>query len=65
MKTRNKEKAKGFAKAQSLHKGHKDMPVYIIRCNRTEFFYVDTNSFIRMWEQIIGCYVNGVFKEEE
>jgi len=30
MKTKNKEEAKGFARAQSLHKDHEDTPVYII-----------------------------------
>ena len=65
MKTKSKEEAKCHAKAQSLNKDYKDVPVYIIHCSRTEFFYVDTDSLIRLWEQLIGYYTNGIFTEEE
>ena len=65
MKTKSKDEAKSYAKAQSLDKDYKDVPVYIIHCSRTEFFYVDTDSLIRLWEQLIGYYINGVFTDEE
>ena len=65
MKTKTKDEAKSFAKAQSLNNDYKNVPVYIIHCNRTEFFYVDTDSLIRLWEQLIGYYINGVFTDEE
>ena len=65
MKTKSKEKAKSYAKTQSLNKDYKDVPVYVIYCNRTELFYVDTNSLIRLWEQLIGYYINGAFTDEE
>ncbi len=42
MKTKSKEEAKSYAKTQSLNKDYKDVPVYVIHCNRTELFYVDT-----------------------
>ena len=65
MKTKTKDEAKSYAKAQSLNKDYKNVPVYIIHCNRTEFFFVDTDSLIRLWEQLIGYYINGVFTDEE
>jgi len=39
MKTKIKDEAKNYAKARSLNKDYKDVPVYIIHCNRTGFFY--------------------------
>lgn len=65
MKTKSIDQAKGFAKSQSLNKDYKDVPIYIIHCNRTEYFYVDTNELIRLWEQLIGYYINGIFTSEE
>lgn len=65
MKAKSKQEAKSYAKAQSLKKDYKDVPVYIIRCNRTALFYVDTDSLIRLWEQLIGYYLNGIFTDEE
>lgn len=65
MKTKSIDEAKGFAKTQSLDKRHKDVAIYIIHCNRTGCFYVDTNSLIRLWEQLFGYYVNGVYTSEK
>ncbi len=65
MKKTSKDEAKCSAKAQSLEKDFKDLPVYIIYCKRTNFFYVDTISLVRMWEQLIGYYINGVFTPEK
>ncbi len=65
MKTKSIEEAKSCAKEQSLDKDYKDMPVYIIHCSRTGFFYVDTDSLIRLWERLIGYYINGAFTNEE
>ncbi|MGN6214524.1 hypothetical protein [Parafilimonas sp.] len=65
MKAKSKDEAKSHAKAQSLDKDYKDVAVYIIHCNRTEYYYVDTDSLIRMWEQLIGYYINGVFTDEK
>ena len=65
MKTKSKEEAKSYAKTQSLNKDYRDVPVYVIYCNRTELFYVDTNSLTRLWEQLIGYYINGVYTDEE
>jgi hypothetical protein len=65
MKAKSKDEAKSYAKAQSLNKDYKDVAVYIIHCNRTAYYYVDTDSLIRMWEQLIGYYINGVFTSEE
>lgn len=61
MKTLLIEEAKNIAKTMSLDHQYKDCPVYIIFCNRTKHFYVDTNGFIRLWEQLIGSFINGVF----
>ena len=61
MKTKSKEEAKSYAKTQSLNKDYKDVPVFVIHCNRTELFYVDTNSLIRLWEQLIGHFINVSF----
>lgn len=65
MKTVSKDEAKKHAKTQSLDRGYKDVPVYVIYCNRTKFFYVDTDAMIRMWEQLVGYYVNGVYTAEK
>lgn len=65
MKTKLLEEAKSFAKKQSLDKKYEDVAIYIIRCNRTGHFYVDTNSLIRLWEQLLGYYVNGVYTLEK
>lgn len=59
------DKAKNMAKAQSLRNESKDITIYIIYCNRTENYYVDTNGLIRHWEQLIGYYINGVFTSEK
>ena len=63
MKTKIKDEAKNYAKARCLNKDYKDVPVYIIHCHRTGFFYVDTDSLIRLWEKLIGYYINGVFTD--
>ena len=44
---------------------YKDEAIYIIYCSRTEYFYVDTNSLIRLWEQLFGYYENGVYTAEK
>ena len=64
MKTTVIEDAKSYAKAQSLDKKNKDVALYIIHCSRTGNFYIDTNGLIRLWEQLIGCYVNGAYTAE-
>ncbi|ATN06702.1 MULTISPECIES: DNA-binding protein [Chryseobacterium] len=61
MKTKSRTEAKKLAKAYSYNKEYADVPVYIIYCNRSEKYYVDTNSLIRLWETLIGYYINGVF----
>ena len=61
MKLKSKDDAKRCAKAQSLNKDYKDVAVYIIHCNRTKHFYVDTDGIIRLWEQLIGYYINGIY----
>ena len=53
-----------MAKSQSLETKYKDEAVYIIYCNRTEYFYIDTNSLLRNWEQLTGYYENGVYTAE-
>ncbi len=65
MKAKSIDEAKSLAKVQSLETKYKDEAMYIIYCNRTEYFYVDTDSLIRMWEQLIGYYINGVFTTEK
>ena len=64
MKAKSIDEAKSMAKSQSLETKYKDEAVYIIYCNRTEYFYVDTDNLIRLWEQLIGCYENGVYTAE-
>ncbi|WP_449387175.1 DNA-binding protein [Chryseobacterium lineare] len=65
MKAKSIDEAKSLAKSQSLETKYKDEAIYIIYCNRTEFFYVDTNSLIRLWEQLFGYYENGVYTAEK
>jgi hypothetical protein len=64
MKAKSIEEAKSLAKAQSLDREYKDESIHIIYCNRTEYFYVDTDGLMRLWEQSYGYYVNGVFTSE-
>lgn len=64
MKAKSIDEAKSMAKSQSLETKYKHEAVYIIYCNRTEYFYVDTDNLIRLWEQLIGCYENGVYTAE-
>ena len=65
MKAKTIEEAKELAKGKSLKKKHKDETVDIIYCNRTEYFYIDTNGLIRLWEQSFGYYVYGVYTAEK
>jgi hypothetical protein len=65
MKTTSIDEAKNYAKAQSLDKKNKNVALYIIHCNRTGNFYVDTNSLIRVWEQLVGSYINGIYTSEK
>ena len=64
MKAKSIDEAKNMAKSQSLETKYKDEAVYIIYCNRTEYFYIDTNSLLRNWEQLTGYYENGVYNTE-
>ncbi|MBB4803514.1 hypothetical protein HNP37_003589 [Flavobacterium nitrogenifigens] len=50
MKAKSIDEAKSIAKSQSLETKFKDEAVYIVYCNKTEYFYVDTNSLLRNWE---------------
>ena len=65
MKAKTIEEAKELAKGKSLEKKHKNETVHIIYCNRTEYFYIDTDGLIRLWEQSFGYYVNGVYTAEK
>ena len=65
MKAKTIEEAKEMAKGESLEKKHKNETVHIIYCNRTEYFYIDTNGLIRLWEQSFGYYVYGVYTAEK
>jgi hypothetical protein len=65
MKAKTIEEAKGMAKAQSLERKHKDESIFIIYCNRTEHFYIDTDGLIRLWEKSNGYYVNGIYNAEK
>ena len=65
MKAKTIEEAKEMAKGESLEKKHKNETVHIIYCNRTEYFYIDTDGLIRLWEQSFGYYVNGVYTAEK
>lgn len=64
MKTTTIEQAKNMAKEMSLTKKYMKKTVYIIYCNRTEYFYLGTDCLIRLWEQLIGYYENGVYTAE-
>jgi len=64
MKTKSIVEAKSMAQSQSLETKYKDEAIYIIYCNRTEYFYIDTNSLLRTWEQLTGYYENGVYTPE-
>ena len=64
MKAKTIDEAKDMAKEKSLETQYKDEAIYIIYCNRTEYFYVDTDCLIRLWERFEGCYINGVFTKE-
>lgn len=61
MKANSIDEAKRLAKEKSLVTKYKDEAMYIIYCNRTKCFYVDTDCLIRLWERLIGYYVNGVY----
>jgi len=65
MKAKSIEEAKSIAKGMSLETGRKDEAIYIIHCNRSEYFYVGTDSLIRLWERLIGYYENGVYTAEK
>ncbi|MBL7867199.1 MAG: DNA-binding protein [Flavobacterium lindanitolerans] len=65
MKPTTIEEAKSMAKAKSLEVQYKDEAIYIIYCNRTKQYYVDTDSLIRLWELLVGYYENGVFTSEK
>ena len=65
MKAITIEEAKNLARAKSLEKKHKGESVFIIYCNRTEYFYVDIDSLIRLWERLIGYYENGKYTDAE
>ncbi|EFK57490.1 MULTISPECIES: hypothetical protein [Sphingobacterium] len=65
MKAITIEEAKNLARAKSLEKKHKGESVFIIYCNRTEHFYIDTNGLVRLWEKLHGYYVNGVYATED
>ncbi|MCC2599497.1 DNA-binding protein [Sphingobacterium spiritivorum] len=65
MKAITIEEAKNLARAKSLEKKHKGESVFIIYCNRTEHFYIDTNGLVRLWEKLYGYYVNGVYATED
>ncbi|WP_286970842.1 DNA-binding protein [Flavobacterium sp. UBA4854] len=64
MKEKSIDEAKSMAQSQSLETKYKDEAIYIIYCNRTEYFYIDTNSLLRNWEQLTGYYENGVYNAE-
>ena len=61
MKAKSKNEAKKLAKAYSRNKDYQNVPIHIIHCTRTGYFYVNENDVIRFWEQLIGYYVNGVY----
>ena len=54
-----------MAKEKSLETQYRDEAIYIIYCNRTEYFYVDIDSLIRLWERLIGYYENGKYTDAE
>ena len=65
MKAKTIDEAKSMAKEKSLETQYRDEAIYIIYCNRTEYFYVDTDSLIRLWERLIGYYENGKYTDAE
>ena len=65
MEAKTIDEAKSLAKDKSLETQYKDEAIYIIYCSRTEYFYIDTDSLIRLWERLIGCCVNGVYAAEK
>ena len=65
MKAKTIEEAKSLAKDESLKTEHKGEAIYIIYCSRSEYFYIDTDSLIRLWERLIGYYENGVYTDEK
>lgn len=65
MKAKTIDVAKSLAEDKSLETQYKDEIIYIIYCSRTEYFYVDTDSLIRLWERLIGYYENGVYTPEK
>lgn len=65
MNAKTIEEAKTLAKEKSLETQYRDEAIYIIYCSRTEYFYVDINSLIRLWERLIGYYENGIYTPEK
>ncbi len=65
MKSKMLDEAKKLAKEKSLDKKHKDERIYLIYCNRTEYYYADTDSLVRLWERLIGYYENGIYTAEK
>lgn len=65
MKAKSIDEAKSLAKEKSLEAQYKGNVIYVIYCNRTEYFYIDTDSLIRLWERLIGYYENGVYTAAE
>lgn len=61
MKADNIGEAKKIAEKKSFESRHYSETIYIIYCGRTEYFYVTTDSLIRLWEQLAGYYVNGIY----
>lgn len=45
-------------KALDLSKEHKSI-FYVIYCHKTEAWYVDNSSFIRLFEELVATYENG------
>ena len=65
MKAKTIEEAKGLAKDKSLETKFRSKTIYIIYCSRSEYFYVGTDSLIRLWERLIGYYENGIYTAEK
>ena len=65
MEAESIDEAKSLAENKSLEKKYKDIAIYIIYCNRTKHFYIDTDSLIRLWEKLIGCYENGKYTDAQ
>lgn len=64
MEAKTIAEAENLAQAKSLEKKHKDESIFIIYCNRTEYFFIDTGGLVRLWEKSFGYYVNGVYIKE-